>query len=76
MLDVATTCSIKLYECIGSLILKINNFQVHQNCVQRWVDEKLKENFNVKAHCPQCNTEYIIVYREVSKYLKVNFYQY
>ncbi|XP_022161783.1 E3 ubiquitin-protein ligase MARCH5-like [Myzus persicae] len=33
---------------------------VHQGCVLRWIDEKLKENFNFKAHCPQCRTQYIV----------------
>lgn len=47
-------------------------FQVHQDCVQRWVDEKLKENLSVKAHCPQCHTQYIIVYDEVSKCFRVS----
>ncbi|XP_025406760.1 E3 ubiquitin-protein ligase MARCH5-like [Sipha flava] len=44
---------------------------VHQTCVQRWVDEKLKENVHVKAHCPQCNTEYIILYNEVNFFVQV-----
>ncbi|VVC28105.1 Zinc finger, RING-CH-type,Zinc finger, RING/FYVE/PHD-type [Cinara cedri] len=44
---------------------------VHQVCVQRWVDEKLKENLNVQVHCPQCNTEYIIVYKEVNYFVQV-----
>jgi len=44
---------------------------VHQVCVQRWVAEKLKENINIKAHCPQCNTEYIIVCNEVNYFVQV-----
>ncbi|KAK6627318.1 hypothetical protein RUM44_009795 [Polyplax serrata] len=35
---------------------------VHQLCLQRWVDEKQKGNPIGKVSCPQCNTEYIIVY--------------
>ncbi|EEB10132.1 conserved hypothetical protein [Pediculus humanus corporis] len=35
---------------------------VHQLCLQRWVDEKQKGNYSGKVSCPQCNTEYIIVY--------------
>ncbi|XP_001944696.1 E3 ubiquitin-protein ligase MARCH5-like [Acyrthosiphon pisum] len=44
---------------------------VHQDCVQRWIDEKLKENLNVKAHCPQCYTQYIIVYDEVNYFVRI-----
>nr|CAD7599397.1 unnamed protein product [Timema genevievae] len=36
-------------------------FQVHQACIQRWVDEKQKGNTGGKVSCPQCNTEYTIV---------------
>lgn len=36
--------------------------QVHQSCLQRWVDEKQKGNALTKVACPQCNTEYIIVF--------------
>ncbi|KAK7586134.1 hypothetical protein V9T40_004010 [Parthenolecanium corni] len=35
---------------------------VHQSCLQRWVDEKQKGNALTKVACPQCNTEYIIVF--------------
>ncbi|CAF0737643.1 unnamed protein product [Didymodactylos carnosus] len=35
---------------------------VHQECLQRWIDEKQQGNSTVKVACPQCNTEYIIVY--------------
>lgn len=35
---------------------------VHQTCLQRWVDEKQKGNSTVKVACPQCNTEYTIIY--------------
>lgn len=35
---------------------------VHQNCLQRWIDEKQKGNSSAKVSCPQCNTEYIIVF--------------
>lgn len=35
---------------------------VHQSCLQRWVDEKQKGNALTKVSCPQCNTEYIIVF--------------
>lgn len=51
-----------------SVHLKLNfnltlciHFQVHQACLQRWVDEKQKGNRTGKVSCPQCNTEYIII---------------
>ncbi|XP_052221887.1 E3 ubiquitin-protein ligase MARCHF5-like [Dreissena polymorpha] len=39
---------------------------VHQNCLQRWIDEKQKGNSTTKVSCPQCNTEYIIVFPKLS----------
>nr|CAI5837328.1 unnamed protein product [Callosobruchus analis] len=35
---------------------------VHQACLQRWVDEKQKGGNMGKVVCPQCQTEYIIVF--------------
>ncbi|KAG4080213.1 hypothetical protein HA402_008284 [Bradysia odoriphaga] len=35
---------------------------VHQQCLQRWVDEKQKGNSFRRVNCPQCQTEYIIVF--------------
>ncbi|KAJ8985027.1 hypothetical protein NQ317_016938 [Molorchus minor] len=35
---------------------------VHQACLQRWVDEKQKGGNMSKVTCPQCQTEYIIVF--------------
>lgn len=37
-------------------------YQVHQACLQRWVDEKQKSGNLNKVVCPQCQTEYIIVF--------------
>lgn len=34
---------------------------VHQQCLQRWVDEKQKGNSFRRVQCQQCQTEYIIV---------------
>lgn len=39
---------------------------VHQGCLQRWVDEKQKGNSMRRVQCPQCQTEYIIVYPAMS----------
>jgi E3 ubiquitin-protein ligase MARCH5 len=35
---------------------------VHQACIRRWVDEKQEGNPSEKVSCPQCNTQYIIVF--------------
>lgn len=39
--------------------------KVHQSCLQRWVDEKQKGNSFKKVNCPQCQTEYIIVFPQM-----------
>ena len=40
---------------------------VHQSCLQRWIDEKQRGNSSTKVSCPQCNTEYIIMYPELGE---------
>ncbi|XP_038641445.1 E3 ubiquitin-protein ligase MARCHF5-like isoform X1 [Scyliorhinus canicula] len=35
---------------------------IHQACLQRWLDEKQKGNSTGRVACPQCNTEYLIVF--------------
>ncbi|UYV67350.1 hypothetical protein LAZ67_5000312 [Cordylochernes scorpioides] len=35
---------------------------VHQGCLQRWVDEKQRGNMATKVACPQCNTEYLLIF--------------
>ncbi|XP_055518231.1 E3 ubiquitin-protein ligase MARCHF5-like isoform X2 [Leucoraja erinacea] len=35
---------------------------IHQSCLQRWLDEKQKGNSTGRVACPQCNTEYLIVF--------------
>lgn len=35
---------------------------VHQSCLSRWIDEKQKGNSFKRVSCPQCQTEYIIVF--------------
>lgn len=35
---------------------------VHQSCLQRWIDEKQAGNSTASVSCPQCNTEYKIVF--------------
>lgn len=35
---------------------------VHVSCLQRWIDEKQKGNPSAKVSCPQCGSDYIILY--------------
>lgn len=42
---------------------------VHQLCLQRWIDEKQKGKSTAKVACPQCNTEYIIVFPKLGNEL-------
>lgn len=54
--DDATASWVKPCHCRGTAKW------VHQECIQRWIDEKQKEHAGIHVACPQCNTEYIIVY--------------
>lgn len=54
--DDATASWVKPCHCRGT------TKWVHQGCIQRWVDEKQKGRAGAHVTCPQCNTEYIIVY--------------
>ncbi|KAF7216673.1 E3 ubiquitin-protein ligase MARCHF5 [Nothobranchius furzeri] len=35
---------------------------IHQSCLQRWLDEKQKGNSSGVVNCPQCGTEYRIIF--------------
>ncbi|XP_017263024.1 E3 ubiquitin-protein ligase MARCHF5 [Kryptolebias marmoratus] len=35
---------------------------IHQSCLQRWLDEKQKGNSGGAVSCPQCGTEYLIMF--------------
>ncbi|CAI9733030.1 E3 ubiquitin-protein ligase MARCH5-like [Octopus vulgaris] len=35
---------------------------VHNTCLQRWIDGQQLEDLSTKVRCPQCNTEFTIVY--------------
>ncbi|XP_030624362.1 E3 ubiquitin-protein ligase MARCHF5 [Chanos chanos] len=35
---------------------------IHQSCLQRWLDEKQKESSAGAVSCPQCGTEYRVVF--------------
>ena len=44
---------------------------VHQNCLQRWIDEKQKSNPSLAVACSQCKTEYILVFPKAGTFLYV-----
>lgn len=44
---------------------------VHQSCLQRWVDEKQKGNSFKRVNCPQCQTEYIIIFPEMGTFVGI-----
>ncbi|XP_008322951.1 E3 ubiquitin-protein ligase MARCHF5 [Cynoglossus semilaevis] len=35
---------------------------IHQSCLQRWLDEKQKGNSEETVNCPQCGTEYNVIF--------------
>ncbi|CAH2059366.1 unnamed protein product, partial [Iphiclides podalirius] len=42
---------------------------VHQSCLQRWVDEKQRDNISRKVLCPQCKAEYIVVFPSMGAFV-------
>uniref|UniRef100_A0A3Q2PCR1 E3 ubiquitin-protein ligase MARCHF5 n=1 Tax=Fundulus heteroclitus TaxID=8078 RepID=A0A3Q2PCR1_FUNHE len=38
---------------------------IHQTCLQRWLDEKQKGNGGGAVNCPQCGTEYCIIFPRI-----------
>lgn len=41
---------------------------VHQSCLYRWIDEKTQKGSSLRSvSCPQCQTEYIIVFPQMGK---------
>lgn len=42
---------------------------VHQNCLQRWIDEKQKGNSSTKVACPICRQEYIIIFPRLGPFI-------
>lgn len=40
---------------------------IHQACLQRWLDEKQKGNSMGSVSCPQCGTEYHIVFPKLGE---------
>ena len=44
---------------------------VHDNCLQRWFDEKQNGNPETQVFCPQCKTMYIITYPSLGSVLEI-----
>ncbi|KAG9511310.1 E3 ubiquitin-protein ligase MARCH5 [Fragariocoptes setiger] len=44
---------------------------VHEECLQRWVDEKQKRAGSSRVHCSQCNREYLIAFPPNSNIVKM-----
>jgi len=44
---------------------------VHQECLQRWIDEKQKLNSSAKVMCAQCNTQYLLVFPPTGRFVYV-----
>jgi len=44
---------------------------VHQQCLQRWVDEKQRGDSTTKVSCPQCNTEYLIIFPKFGPFVYI-----
>lgn len=44
---------------------------VHQNCLQRWIDEKQKSNPSLAVACSQCKTEYIVVFPKAGTFVYI-----
>lgn len=44
---------------------------VHVKCLQRWIDEKHRQNPTLQVHCPQCNYAYHINYPQMGRYIAV-----
>ncbi|MEQ2159087.1 hypothetical protein GOODEAATRI_018959, partial [Goodea atripinnis] len=40
---------------------------IHQSCLQRWLDEKQKGNSGGAVNCPQCGTEYCIIFPKMGE---------
>ena len=43
---------------------------VHQVCLQRWIDERQAGNSTTKVSCPQCGTQYVIIFPPLGIFLQ------
>lgn len=44
---------------------------VHQNCLNRWIDEKQRGDSTAKVECPQCKEEYVFTFPRVNAIVRV-----
>lgn len=44
---------------------------VHEECVQRWVDEKQKRTNSMRVSCSQCKTQYILSFPPVNRFVRL-----
>jgi len=44
---------------------------VHQNCLNRWIDEKQRGDSTAKVECPQCKEEYVFTFPRVNAVVRV-----
>lgn len=44
---------------------------VHEECVQRWVDEKQKRTNSMRVSCSQCKTQYILSFPPMNRFVKL-----
>jgi E3 ubiquitin-protein ligase MARCH5 len=44
---------------------------VHEECVQRWVDEKQKRTNSMRVSCSQCKTQYILSFPPVNRFVRM-----
>lgn len=44
---------------------------VHQRCIQRWIDEKQAGSCSVTVACPQCNSDYVVIYPRLRRFVFV-----
>ncbi|XP_061589342.1 E3 ubiquitin-protein ligase MARCHF5 [Cololabis saira] len=58
----ATECDDRGAEWVRPCRCKGCTKWIHQSCLQRWLDEKQKSNSGAGVNCPQCGTEYHVVF--------------
>ncbi|XP_029460173.1 E3 ubiquitin-protein ligase MARCH5-like [Rhinatrema bivittatum] len=58
----ATECDDYMAEWVSPCRCRGSTKWIHQLCLQRWLDEKQKGNSMGSVSCPQCGTEYRIVF--------------
>jgi len=44
---------------------------VHQNCLNRWIDEKQRGDSTAKVECPQCKEEYVFTFPRLNGLVRV-----